>query len=647
MSRGSARSRLLHVGVLPVVAAVLVTCDGGGSSAVANPAEADAAPPPFESDDATWVFDEDAVREYRLELPPDAWDALRASARDEQYTPARLSVDGTEFGEVGLRFKGSIGTLRNCTDTRGNLLCFKLSMKIRFDEYREEQRFFGLKRLNFNSMRSDPSELHERLAYRLFREMGIAAPRAAHARLTVNGEALGVFTLVEQIDGRFTDARFADGDGNLYKEQWPITTSAAVLDTSLETNEGAPDHSALIQFREELAAASLEALPETVARYMDVDELLAYLAVDRVITNWDGFTGFYCRGGGCYNHNFYLYQHEHAKRFSLIPWDLDNTFRTTTPYEAVPMPLAVPDDCSARFPIFGSVRAMAPGCDPVFMGLARVDPGRYDAQVDRLLAGPFDVARLNAWIDARLAQLTEHVAADTHGPSLPGFVAAVEVLRNDLGVLAERVLAERNRQVLPRFRLRLHAVNDFESTRALELHLGVIRERWADSQIFERLSEGAALDGARHLEVRFTHTSSLDGESAWARLRLPLEGELVDLTSVRSVRMLLASDAPRSVRIGIDSPAYSDPGKRTVFGWDVTLDGTPQSIELPLSEADYPSTGPAVPETLGDVLRQATALLIEPQTDVPVQAPGAGAAHPFDSGVIGIDRIEFVGGGQP
>jgi spore coat protein CotH len=107
-------------------------------------------------------------------------------------------VGDTSLSGVATRFKGSLGTLAGCFRDDGSQYCSKLSMKLKFDEYVRDQRFFGLKRLNFNSMILDSSSLRERLAYRLFREMGVAAPRAVHARLRINGELIGLFSLVEE-----------------------------------------------------------------------------------------------------------------------------------------------------------------------------------------------------------------------------------------------------------------------------------------------------------------------------------------------------------------------------------------------------------------------------------------------------------------
>lgn len=389
-----------------------------------------------------WVFDDAELRTYELTLDPAVWEALQRTARDEQYVEAELDVAGLHVSRVAVRYKGSLGTLASCFADDGTRTCAKLSMKLKFDEYLPDQLFQGLKRLVFNSMEWEPSLLRERLAYRVFREMGIAAPRAAHARLVINGEALGVFSLVEDVDGRFTDAHFAGGDGNLYKEQWPDTDDVASLTERLETNEDAADHSVLLQLYRELSSATDAELPGIVARYMDLNSLFAYLAVDRTLTNWDGITAFYCYEDDCENHNYYLYQDEVAPRFTLVPWDLDNTFEVASPLASVPDMFDISVDCSERVVAMGRT-LMPPACDPVLRGLALADRGPYVAALDRLLAGPFVLSTLEGWVDAWQAQLEPVVADDVNGPGIDEFHRAVEILRGSLATLRDRALAER------------------------------------------------------------------------------------------------------------------------------------------------------------------------------------------------------------
>jgi hypothetical protein len=609
----------------------VVTIYAGQEAPAAAPEQSPPPPPdPMREPDAAWVFDEDAVHVYHLQMLDSDWTALQSSALEERYFPATLSVDGIPYGRVGLRFKGSRGTLGRCGGGVGTVLCPKISMKIKFDEYDDSQRFFGLKRLNFNSMWADKSWLHERLAYQLYRDMGIDAPRAGHARIIVNDDDRGIFSLVEQIDGRFTDDRFAGGDGNLYKEQWPIVGNADQLSTTLETNEEVADHSVMIRMYRELAAAAPEALPDVLGRYWDIDQLLAHLAVDRTITNWDGATGFYCRGGGCYNHNYYLYQHEHEDRFSLIPWDLDNTFRPITPFDHMPGPRVIPDGCPARYPAMGTY-AMAIGCDPLFRGLALVGHERYLAQLTRLLDGPFELGRLNAWIDARVKQLAPHAATDTYAFGATAFELAIATLRADLQTLVERVRAEQE-GAIGFFRLNMDALNDFEGLSPSSVKIGVRPHVDHVALLLASLDTSSALRGNNSLALDFRLAPEADPTTHWLNARISLPTDSAGLGSKSGVRMLLRADRPRDVRISFESEAHSITSPEG-FGWTVPVDATPREVELKFAEVDYPATAPASSSTLADVLATATALLVQ------LRPLERGVA---DAGTMRVDDIQFT-----
>lgn len=139
--------------------------------------------------------------------------------------------------------KGSVGGfLKPCTNADlGGVpgpKVGKCSIKLSFDEVDPEARFYGLKKLNLHSMNQDPSMMRDRLAYAMFRENGVPASRAVHARVMFNGKLQGLFIAVEQVDGRFTRSRFTEGGkGNLYKEIWPMHTDAAAYTNALVTNE--------------------------------------------------------------------------------------------------------------------------------------------------------------------------------------------------------------------------------------------------------------------------------------------------------------------------------------------------------------------------------------------------------------------------
>src|SRR5262249_40597350 len=78
----------------------------------------------------------------------------------------------------------------------------------------------GLKSVVLRNNTQDASMLHERLAMAFMNLMGIAAPREAHARLYINGEYAGLYSIVEAIDEPFLDRVFHQSNGYLYKYEW-------------------------------------------------------------------------------------------------------------------------------------------------------------------------------------------------------------------------------------------------------------------------------------------------------------------------------------------------------------------------------------------------------------------------------------------
>ena len=341
----------------------------------------------FDNDPAHPIFDQNQLRRYTLEVDPDEWAHINETAYLEEYIQGQLRVDGEVYGPVGVRFKGFRGSLYNCFrfDDEGRATartCDKLSIKVSFNEYDSEGRFFGLKKLNFHAMNNDPHKLRERVAYFLFRRFGVPAPRAVHATLTVNGQDLGLYSLVEQIDGRFTRMRFADGGkGNVYKERWPTSSSDSDYFLSgLKTNENDPDVDVggMVAFAQGLAAAQGDAIEDVLRSHTNFDALMRYVVVDRALDNWDGITAFRCRPEEevpplppvvreaqtpplgwevCQNKNFYWYEEVDSARMWLVAWDVEMSAST------FPSPFPRWDEPPAECPILQSGRP--PMCDPL------------------------------------------------------------------------------------------------------------------------------------------------------------------------------------------------------------------------------------------------------------------------------------------
>jgi spore coat protein H len=442
---------------LPRFAIILCLAACGGSGAEGEPDATPDGAGPGEFDSA-YIFDPGQVRTYEFIVEPDDWQWLQDHALDEMYVPATLRVDGVEVESVGLRFKGAVGSLlfQGPVDGSG-VLCFvgnqwirencpKLNMKASFNEYVPGRTFSGLKKLQFHAMANDDTKMVEHLSYWLFREMGVHAPRTAYARLIINGELQGFYTLVEQIDGRFTRERFADGGkGNLYKEVWPVHTTPAPYQTALRTNEDDPATSVdkMVRFAQEVMAADETSFAQVLERWTDVDMYMSYMAVARAIEHWDDITAVYCYGGGCSNHNYYWYESTVADKVWLIPWDMDRAMVWPSPLRSI---YGVPDwdevaPCDEIPVFFPGLSVLPPSCDP-FLGLtARTLWDRYVAATESLLAGPFAEARIDARIDELSTLITGHVAEDPYIDSA-AWQSRIEPFRQDLASMRAAITAK-------------------------------------------------------------------------------------------------------------------------------------------------------------------------------------------------------------
>ena len=362
------------------------------------------------------LFDEGYVPRFELTVKDTDWAWLNISenALKEEYVPATLKIDGEEIGEVGVRYKGS-SSLSNCFK-EGRAPCPRPSMKIMFGEFRGKTRVDGMEKINLHGIGgNDDSMLRERLTYRLFREMGVAAPRAAHAAVSVNGGPFGLYAMVEAIDAAFLENRWGSGaaEDNLWKEVWPRPyrqNLAAQLDNGTLLAE-----SGIKEFARALEKAVATGDRGEVERYINVEKALNYLAVDVVSDNIDGYRNFYCKANAakpedCAPHNFYWRQTWPENRFALIPWDLDGTF-LVSPWLSLPEWNDSTVACDSPLSLEKTV--WFSGCDPYFKALRKLYPAEWKAAMWRLMNGPMKPYVVERWLKEWKKEIEPIVDEDT------------------------------------------------------------------------------------------------------------------------------------------------------------------------------------------------------------------------------------------
>jgi spore coat protein CotH len=403
-------SRSVARAVVPALV-VLVGCGGGGGGGSSSPTEPSATPLPTtgQAPSGAPIFDNRTLHDARLELDPGAWAALRQNYLSNQYYAANLTIDGVAVQQVGIRSRGE-----------GSRSEDKPGLKVEFDKFVPGQEYYGYKSLVIDNLFQDASMLRERLSFLVFEAMGIAAPRNAFARLTVNGEYWGLYALVEPVSKPFLEARLGEKSGTLFDYEWVFPydfswlgsrASAYVpLPFQPETNESKPDVAdGVVAFIQTVNEAPDDSFVQTIGSWLDVDRFLTYVAIENAIAEGDGMVGN--QGAN----NFYLYEYGAKNRFVFIPWDKDTTFQSGT------------------WPLYRNLDAN------VLTRRLTADPAKRQVYADAVLRAVTSCVNprwLTPQLETAYQQIRSAVEEDLHKPYTNAeFEGAVSDLR---GTIAER-----------------------------------------------------------------------------------------------------------------------------------------------------------------------------------------------------------------
>jgi len=268
------------------------------------------------------LFDAGVLHELRISMHSADWTRLRETYMFDTYYPADVMWDGHAVRNAGVRSRGF-----GSRDFR------KPGLKVDFNHYVSGQELAGLKGVVLDNFRQDPAMLKETISMQLFARMGVAAPRAAHVRVYVNNEYLGLFAELELVDKAFLRSAYGEDDGYLYDFEWDWEYRLTWLGGDpraystmfkAETHESQPPDvvfGTLVQMITAVNRTSRDAWPQVLTRYFDVEHLMAYTAVEAFLSDHDGLAGDWGIN------NFYLYRPADSEQFRFIPWDKDVNFR--------------------------------------------------------------------------------------------------------------------------------------------------------------------------------------------------------------------------------------------------------------------------------------------------------------------------------
>ena len=224
------------------------------------------------------------LRTLFLKFENDDWEKeLSDFHNTDVEVPATLTVDGKQYPNVGIHFRGMSSYM-------GVPAGYKRSLNLSLDFVDTNQRLYGYRTLNLLNAHEDSSFMSSVLYSHIAREY-LPAPKANFVRVVINGEDWGVYANVEQFNKDFIKENYGTDLGNRWKVRGNPGADAGLryLGEELEPyrqrftikskddDKAWHDLIALCRTLEETPPEKLEAALEPI---LDIDGTLKFLALD-------------------------------------------------------------------------------------------------------------------------------------------------------------------------------------------------------------------------------------------------------------------------------------------------------------------------------------------------------------------------------
>ena len=278
-------------------------------------------------DPADAFFNDTVLHEIRLSVNTRDLQTLKDHWLEKTYYPADFRWNGQVVRNVGIRSRG-----------QGSRRPNKLSLRVDMNRYTDGQTFLGLRSFILRNTSQDPSYMRERLAMFFFRRLGIPAVREAHARLFINNQYAGLFTIVESPDTDYLRKSLGENTGRLYEYHFDnetVNAGATPFNFSFlgsnpnlyvpvpfqpQTFEDDPQGDVIARFVQNVGDTGNPDWRSNVSAFIDLNGFIRHLAVENFLAEEDGVTGDYGPN------NFYFYRFANTTRFVFLPWDKSNAF---------------------------------------------------------------------------------------------------------------------------------------------------------------------------------------------------------------------------------------------------------------------------------------------------------------------------------
>jgi CotH kinase protein/Lamin Tail Domain/Secretion system C-terminal sorting domain len=254
-----------------------------------------------------------------IEFSAANWDLQLDTAEanfDDFIFAKSIKINGTKLDSVGVKWRG------NSTFDAAQA---KNPLHIELNSFVAGQNFEGQNDLYLNNEKADPAFLREGLGYFLLQNY-LDIARAGFAEVFVNGQSLGLYTLVEEVGTGFVKDHFGSSKNAFFKcspENPGVSNLSNLAYLGAQEVLYYPKYEKRAiddQTWKELVALcdTLKNFSAAIPTILDVDRCLWMLSSNAVLVNLNSYTGGF-------SENYYVYRDEFG-RFSPIPFDFSQSF---------------------------------------------------------------------------------------------------------------------------------------------------------------------------------------------------------------------------------------------------------------------------------------------------------------------------------
>jgi hypothetical protein len=267
------------------------------------------------------LYDPKTLRTLFLEFENADWEKELADFyHTDVEVPAKLTVDGKVYRDVGVHFRGASSFF---TVGEGR----KRSLNLSLDFAHDGQRLGGYRTLDLLNSHEDPTFLRAMLYSHVVREY-IPAPKANYVRVVINGESWGVYVNAQHFNKDFTKESFGSRKGARWKVSGSPRASGGLKyigedvteykkHYEIKSKDDTNSWAHLIKLCRVLEKTPADQLEKTLSPLLNIDSALKFLALENVFINNDGY---WIRSS-----DYSLYEDEQG-RFHVVPHDVNETF---------------------------------------------------------------------------------------------------------------------------------------------------------------------------------------------------------------------------------------------------------------------------------------------------------------------------------